>query len=103
MPETLDFDTFAARYCERQQQTPEGLLAILRQQRERYAPVGWLLLECHMLDSSRVGELTILPYGPQNTFKAPPEGAISPRGLASDMSVVVSLLSAESLPEEENR
>ena len=39
----------------------------------------------------------ILPYGPRNTYKEPPTKPISPRGLASDMSVVVALLDSASL------
>lgn len=97
MPETLDFPAFAARYCERQEQTPEGLFAVLSAQRERYQPEGWMLLECQAFDSSRHGSLTILPYGPNNTFRQPPDQPISPRGLASDMSVVVAILPAGNL------
>lgn len=90
--ETLNFTEFARRYCERQVSTPEGLKEILLKQKERYSPDGWMLLECVMLDSSRLGSLVILPYGPRNTFTAPPDHPISPRGLCSDMSVVVALL-----------
>ena len=96
--ETLTFDAFAARYCERQESTPDKLLATLQAQQERYHPEGWMLLECQVFDSSRFGSYTILPYGPENTFKAPPEGPISPRGLASDMSIVVAALPADALP-----
>lgn len=88
----LTFDEFAAKYCERQKQTPAGLLNTLKLQKEEFKPDGWVLLECAMLDSSRIGELTILPYGPNNTFKTIPEHPISPRGLASDMSVVIAVL-----------
>ena len=99
MFETLDFPTFAARYCERQDSTPDKLRETLQAQQERYHPEGWLLLECQDFDSSRFGSLTILPYGPQNTFTVPPDTPISPRGLASDMSVVVAILPASALPE----
>jgi hypothetical protein len=95
--ETLTFDAFAARYCERQMQTPEGLRTVLQAQRARYRPKGWCLLECHQLDSSRCGELTIIPFGPENTFKEPPTHPVSPRGLASDMAIVVALLPASAL------
>ena len=93
-PESLSFADFAARYCARQVQTPDGLRAVLREQRERYSPEGWVLLECQMLDGSRCGEYTVVAYGPQNTWKAPPTGPVSPRVLASDMSVVVATLAA---------
>lgn len=100
--ETLDFPTFAARYCERQEQTPEGLLATLQDQQARYQPKGWMLLECQVFDSYRMGDLTILPYGGrENTYQEPPTHPISPRGLASDTSVVVAVLLAESLPGKE--
>ena len=66
-PETLDFNEFARRYCERQEQTPEGLKAILLAQKQKFNPDGWMLLECVVLDSSKLGQLTILPYGPANT------------------------------------
>jgi hypothetical protein len=59
---------------------------------------GWMLLECQVMDGSRLGSLTILPYGPNNTFARVPDHPISPRGLASDMSVVVGVLPAENLP-----
>ena len=97
MPETLTFDQFAARYCERQDQTPDVLRHILGVQFTKYQPDGWVLLECALLDSSRAGELTILPYGPNNTLKTIPTQPVSPRGLASDMSVVVAVLPASNL------
>ena len=90
-PLDLDFEDFAKRYCETQEQTPEGLLAILKSQIRNYDPDGFMLLRCVMLDSSRLGTRTILPYGPRNTYKAPPDRCISPRGLASDMSEVEAL------------
>jgi hypothetical protein len=93
----LDFAAFAAKYCERQEQTPEGLGDVLREQKARFAPVGWFMLECVQFDSSRLGSLVILPWGPNNTYKSPPEGAVSPRGLASDMSTVCAVLYAEDL------
>ena len=56
---------------------------------EKFNPYGWMLLECHMLDSSYLGQRTMLPFGPDNTYKAIPTHPVSPRGLASDMSVVL--------------
>ncbi len=90
-PPVLSFDDFAKLYCETQEQTPEGLRAVLQQQSERYQPLGYMLLRCEMMDSSRLGTRVILPFGPNNTFKEPPDHPISPRGLASDMSVVEAL------------
>ena len=92
MPETLKFQEFAAKYCERQVQTAEGLREVLSKQKQRLNPDGWMLLECVMLDSSRLGDLTILPFGANCTYKTPPDHPISPRGLASDMSNVVAIL-----------
>lgn len=95
----LSFVDFAGRYCGRQQSTPDKLLRILREQKKKYQPVGWMLLECQVMDSSRMGSLTILPYGPNNSLKSPPAQPFSPRGLASDTSVVIALLPAENLPD----
>jgi hypothetical protein len=92
---SLAFEGFAAMYCGRQEQTPDGLKEVLLTQKARFSPDGWVLLECQALDSSRCGEYTILPYGPNNTLKVPPTHPVSPRGLASDMSVVVALLKSE--------
>jgi len=97
-PVSLAFAEFAARYCERQDSTPAELLTTLKRQKESFRLEGWLLLECHVLDSSRLGSYTVLPYGPDNTYKAPPDHPVSPRGLASDMSVVVALLPASEVP-----
>lgn len=91
MIETITQAELIQRYCERQESTHSGLAQILEAQRERYHPEGFMLLECAMMDSSRLGDLVILPFGPNNTFKVPPTGPISPRGLASDMSIVVAV------------
>lgn len=97
-PSTLTYPEFAAKYCERQENDPESLKATLQAQRfNSLPPDGWMLLECQMMDSSRCGSLTILAYGPNNTFKQPPDHPVSPRGLASDMSVVVALLPYKNL------
>lgn len=85
----LTVEDLITRYCERQDCNPQKLQAVLRDQTARYAPDGWLLLECEMLDSSYLGSLTILPFGPRNTFQTIPDHPVSPRGLASDMSTVV--------------
>lgn len=94
---TLSFDEIAALYCETQEQTPSGLRTMLRDMVKRFEPDGFLLAECAMLDSSRVGERVIIPYGPRNTLKTPPEQPFSPRGLASDTSVVVGVMPVASL------
>jgi len=93
------FDELAAKYCERQEQTPSGLWEALSSQRIKFHPAGWMLLECQMLDSSRLGSLTLLPFGPNNTYKEITTAPISPRGLASDMSICVGVLLVEALPE----
>lgn len=93
----IPIEEFAAKYCETQEQTPEGLLEILRAQKERYSPDGFMLLECQDMCSSKLGNKVILPYGPNNTFKSPPDHPVSPRGLASDMSVVIATVSASSI------
>lgn len=95
--ETITFNELATRYCERQDSTPEQLLEVLRGQKQRYNPDGWFMLQCEMMDSSRMGELTILPYGPNNTFKTIPNHPVSPRGLASDMSCVVATMDASEI------
>jgi hypothetical protein len=83
------FDRFAQRYCETQMQSPEGLREVLKAQVSRFNPTGFMLLECQMMDSSLLGQCVILPYGPNNTYKEVPTHPLSPRGLASDMSVVI--------------
>lgn len=91
------YGDFAARYCERQEQTVEGLCEVLKAHIVRFKPEGFLLLECQILDSSYLGSLTILPYGPNNTYKTVPTHPLSPRGLASDMSIVVAVLPASAV------
>lgn len=75
-------------YCETQEAEPMDVMLKLQLQRETYRPTGFMLLRCVMLDSSYLGTRVIVPYGPNNTFKEPPDHPISPRGLASDMSTV---------------
>jgi len=98
--ETLEFAEFARRYCERHVNTPDGLAEIFQQQVELFQPDGWLLLECQDFSSSRLGHYVILPYGGQATLKTIPDRPVSPRGLASDMSVVVAVLPADKLPSQ---
>jgi hypothetical protein len=99
--EVMSFTRFAELYCARQESTPEELLGRLQEQQTRYQPDGWMLLECAVLDSSYMGSLTAVPYGPNNTFQSPPLHPISPRGLASDMSIVIGILLAADLPTQE--
>lgn len=96
--ESLGFDEFARRYCERQEQTPDGLRAILTKQKALYSPTGWMLLQCIVLDSSRLGSMVILPYGGSATIKEVPDRPFSPRGLCSDISEVVATMPAEVFP-----
>jgi hypothetical protein len=95
----LDFAAFADRYCERQKQTPEGLLAIFRRQSEQYRPVGWIMFECQVMDSSQYGHLVVLPYGPDNTVKQIPQTPVSLDGTASGTSCPVAVLLADRLEE----
>jgi len=74
------------------------MLARLNSQRKKFNPTGWVLLECQQLDSSYLGTRTMAPFGPDNTFKEPPTRPVSPRGLSSDMSVVIGILRVEELP-----
>ena len=101
MPEIpeLNFRNFSDKYCERQENDYFQLLETLGKQNETYAPDGWVMLECQMMDSGRMGSLTILPFGPNNTYKTVPDHPVSPRGLASDMSVVVAIVKRDSLLE----
>lgn len=83
------------RYIERQDATEEATLTRMSLIEDVREVTGWFLLECAALDSSKLGERTLLPYGPGCTFKAPPRHPVSPRGLASDMAVVVAISTPE--------
>ncbi len=98
-PNKLTFDQFAKAFCDRQQNTPDKLLEIFKSQATVYKPVGWFLAECHVMDSSRLGKLVVIVYGPSNTFKEVPAEVFSPHGLASDMSRAVAYTLAAELPE----
>jgi hypothetical protein len=87
----LSMADFAARYCERQESTPERLQETLQAQAAKFRPYGWMLLECVDFSASRLGSYTILPFGPENSYRAIPDHPVSPRGLASDMSVVAAV------------
>jgi hypothetical protein len=79
----------------------KGFFQDLDKQRRQYGPEGWVLVECEQLDSSRLGERVVLPFGENNTLKKIPVGPVSPRGMASDMSVVVAVLYRDQLPERD--
>ncbi len=93
----VKFEAFAAVYCAQQEQTIKGLYKILRGQKLTLKPDGWMLLECVMLDSSRHGGFVILPFGGKATYSEIPNRPISPRGLASDMSVVRAILRSKEI------
>jgi hypothetical protein len=89
---------FSARYCKTQQAEPDGLAEVLRQQRSKFKPDGFFLAEAQLLDSSWCGQVVILPYGPNNTFKTIPAHPLSPRGLASDTSIAIGYILADEVP-----
>ena len=91
MVQQLDMEQFIQKYCDSQEITPADFAAILKRQHDQFNPDGWMMLQCQDMSSSYMGSLTVLPYGPCNTFKEPPTGCISPRGLASDMSSVIAI------------
>jgi hypothetical protein len=88
---------FVARYCERQECEPDELVGQLKNIRTRFNADGFMLLVCHDFNSSRMGSYTILPFGGSATYQEVPSRPISPRGLASDMSVVESWIDANEL------
>jgi len=91
----MEFDEFSGLYCKTQQSSKSELRRRLAQQAERYKPHGWVLLECRVLDSSRLGERVILPYGPENTLTEIPSDLVSIRGLTSDLSEVIGVLTIQ--------
>lgn len=94
---TMTFAEMAQAYCATQVSDPGELHQVLTVQRARYQPTGWLLLQCQQLDSIYLGQHVILPYGGTATLQTIPDHPVSPRGLASDMSVVVWVLPVEAL------
>jgi hypothetical protein len=91
---------FSEKYCTRQECTPEQLAQKLRDRQKKWNPEGFMLLECQVMDSSYLGELTCVGYGGDATFRKPPEQPVSCRGLASDTAVVVGLLALAEIPPE---
>jgi hypothetical protein len=94
----MTWNEFANTYCERQKQTPDGLAKVLCEQALRFNSAGFMLLECQMLDSRMCGSLTILGFGGTHTYANIPTHPISPRGLASDMSVVKGYVLVSDVP-----
>lgn len=92
------WEEFSSRYCETQDSTPEILLGTLRAQIAQYNPTGFFMGEAQLMDSSWYRQVVILPFGPRNTYKEPPESTFTPRGLASDTSVVIGWIPAEAVP-----
>jgi hypothetical protein len=96
---TITWKELSNTFCSRHKVTEKWLLERLNTQREIYHPKGWMLVECEVLDSSRLGELLIIPYGGNGTaFDEVPDHPFSPRGLASDISVIIGILVEGELP-----
>lgn len=86
---TKPLEVFNA-YLERaEEKSKRRLAARLHEVALKYKADGFLLAECQMLDSSRIGQRVFLPYGGQATMPEVPTTPFSPRGLASDTSVVI--------------
>lgn len=81
-------DEMVREYITRMMGTVESVTKQLDDVSGRFQPDGFMLLECVMLDSSQCGHYVILPYGGRATYMDIPTTPVSPRGLASDMSVV---------------
>ena len=91
----MTWEEFATRYCETQEQTPEGLAELLCEKIKMFSPRGFFLGEAQIFGSSWFGQVVILPYGgKENTFKEVPDHPFTPRGLASDTSVAIGYIDA---------
>lgn len=88
MPNTLTLDAMVQEYLTRQEGDPAEVRAQLDSFHSLFQSRGVVLLECQMLGSSKLGEYTLVAFGPRNTLKDIPAHPISPRGLASDMATV---------------
>jgi hypothetical protein len=93
----LCFEEFAHLYCETQVCEPDELRQRLQSQHAEYKCEGWFLSECQMFDSTSFRNRVIVPFGPNNSFKQIPNHPFSPRGLASDTSVVIAWMPAGKL------
>lgn len=94
----LDREAFIAKCAKDDSAVMAEIRTELQRTEDKFKPAGWVMLECQLLDSSSRGQLSIVPFGPHNTWKTIPEGPVSPRGLASDMSVVVAVCLREPSP-----
>lgn len=76
---------------------------IMENQIARNKPDGFMLVRCELLDSSLMGAQWVLPFGPFNTYKEPPDHPFSVYGTASSMVCVkaVHWLEKTKEPEEE--
>lgn len=86
-PVDVSFDELVRLFCERTKTEPAALKERLYGL-QHFSPDGLMLLECQQMDSSSFGSRCILPFGGSSSLPGIPEGPFSPRGLASDMSVV---------------
>jgi hypothetical protein len=66
--ESLDFRSFARRFSPNGGMPPSELLTTLRKQRKDLNPTGWMLIECHMVDSSRFGDRMVIAHRPTGPF-----------------------------------
>lgn len=87
----LDRDAFIAKFADNDPDKMADVRIQLQRQQETYTPDGWVMVQCADLNASWSGQLNIVPFGPHNTWKEIPKGPVSPRGLASDTSVVVAV------------
>lgn len=94
----VNYDQFDAMFRKGTDHPPDYLADALRTQAATYAPTGWFMLEVCDMWASRLGERRVVVYGENCTYKEVPTVAVSPRGLASDMSMVVAVLLADQLP-----
>lgn len=90
-PEKIGYCELLRRYLVTQEGTDESLKAQLDKVEDLFDPDGLMLVQAQIMGSSWYGQHVILPYGPQCTYKQVPDHPITPRGLASDTSVVVAV------------
>ena len=95
--QNVKFQEFAVMFGYETQWEQDELKLKLQIVKRNYAPEGFFLMECHMMDSSSLGRRTILPYGGASTCETVPDHPMSPKGLASDMSVVIATMLVEEL------
>lgn len=89
--EKVDLNELVRRYCETQDCEPPQVLERLKEIRRLFEPDGFFLAQAQDMSSSFFGTHVIIPYGGKSTFAAPPTGVFTPRGLASDSSVVTAV------------